>query len=36
MKKNFQREEPKIIQYRDYSRFSAAQYRQYILKLLSI
>ena len=36
MQTYFQRKEPKIIQYWGYSKFSAAQYQQYILKLLSI
>ena len=35
MKTHFQKQEPKIIQYRDYSNFSAEEYRQYILSLLS-
>ena len=35
MKSHFQKKEPKIIQYRDYNNFSAGEYRQYIICLLS-
>ena len=35
MKSHFQKKEPKIIQYRDYNNFSAEEYRQYIISLLS-
>ena len=35
MKTHFQKKEPKIIQYRDYNNFSAEEYRQYVLSLLS-
>ena len=35
MKSHFQKKEPKIIQYRDYNNFSAEEYCQYILSLLS-
>ena len=35
-KTHFQKKEPKIIQYRDHSNFSVAQYQQCILSLLSI
>ena len=35
MKLHFQKKEPEIIQYRDYNNFSAEEYRQYILSLLS-
>ena len=33
-KTDFKKQEPKIIQYRDYSNFSADDYQQYILSLL--
>ena len=35
MKSHFQKKEPKIIQYRDYNKFYAEEYRQYIISLLS-
>ena len=35
MKSHFQKKEPKIIQHRDYNNFSAEEYHQYILSLLS-
>ena len=35
MKIHFQKKEPKLIKYRDYSNFSAEEYHQYILSLLS-
>ena len=35
MKSHFQKKEPKIIQYRDYNNFSAEEYRQHIISLLS-
>ena len=35
MKSHFQKKEPKIVQYRDYISFSAEEYRQYIISLLS-
>ena len=35
MKSHFQEKEPKIIQYRDHINFSAEEYRQYIISLLS-
>ena len=35
MKPYFQEKEPKIIQYRDYSNFSAEEYHLYISSLLS-
>ena len=34
MKIHFQKKEPKLIKYRDYSNFSAEEYHQYILSLL--
>ena len=33
VKTHFKKKLPKIIQYRDYSNFSAEEYRQYILSL---
>ena len=35
MKSHFQKKEPKIIQYRDYNKFSAEEFAQYIISLLS-
>ena len=35
MKSHFQKKEHKIIQYRDYNKFSAEEFAQYIISLLS-
>ena len=35
LKTYFQKEEPKIIQYRDYKNFSEVEYREFLVNLVS-